>query len=42
LVLAGSADFKSELMRSDLFDKRLAKVMIKMVDVSYGGEDVFN
>jgi len=42
LVLAGSADFKSELMRSDLFDKRLAKVVIKMVDVSYGGENGFN
>jgi len=42
LVLAGSADFKSELMRSDLFDKRLAKVVIKMVDVSYGGENGFS
>eukprot|EP00594_Rhizosolenia_setigera_P013605 CAMPEP_0178972734 /NCGR_PEP_ID=MMETSP0789-20121207/21222_1 /TAXON_ID=3005 /ORGANISM="Rhizosolenia setigera, Strain CCMP 1694" /LENGTH=463 /DNA_ID=CAMNT_0020660303 /DNA_START=159 /DNA_END=1550 /DNA_ORIENTATION=+ len=42
LVLAGSADFKSELMRSDLFDKRLSKIVIKMVDVSYGGENGFN
>lgn len=42
LVLAGSADFKSELMRSDLFDPRLAKIVIKMVDVSYGGENGFN
>lgn len=42
LVLAGSADFKSELMRSDLFDPRLAKIVIKMVDVSYGGEQGFN
>lgn len=42
MVLAGSADFKSELMRSDLFDKRLANVVIKMVDVSYGGENGFN
>lgn len=41
LVLAGSADFKSELMRSDLFDQRLAKIVIKMVDVSYGGEQGF-
>lgn len=41
LVLAGSADFKSELMRSDLFDQRLAKIVIKMVDVSYGGENGF-
>lgn len=42
LVLAGSADFKSELMRSDLFDPRLSKIVIKMVDVSYGGEQGFN
>ena len=41
LVLAGSADFKSELMRSDLFDMRLSKIVIKMVDVSYGGESGF-
>mmetsp|Transcript_30968 Transcript_30968/g.36801 ORF Transcript_30968/g.36801 Transcript_30968/m.36801 type:complete len:459 (-) Transcript_30968:254-1630(-) len=42
LVLAGSADFKAELMRSDLFDQRLHKIVIKMVDVSYGGENGFN
>jgi len=42
LVLAGSADFKSELMRSDLFDQRLQKIVLKMVDVSYGGENGFN
>merc|ERR1711893_39456 len=36
IVLAGSADFKSELMRSDLFDQRLHKIVVKMVDVSYG------
>ena len=42
LVLAGSADFKSELMRSDLFDQRLRDIVIKMVDVSYGGLQGFN
>jgi len=42
IVLAGSADFKTELMRSDLFDMRLQKIVIKMVDVSYGGENGFN
>ena len=42
LILAGSADFKSELMRSDLFDLRLSKIVIKMVDVSYGGLGGFN
>jgi peptide chain release factor subunit 1 len=42
IVLAGSADFKTELVRSDLFDPRLAKIVIKMIDVSYGGEQGFN
>ncbi|GMI45764.1 hypothetical protein TrCOL_g9276 [Triparma columacea] len=42
IVLAGSADFKSELARSDLFDPRLLKAVIKTVDVSYGGENGFN
>lgn len=42
LVLAGSADFKSELLGSDMFDPRLQKVVIKTVDVSYGGEIGFN
>jgi peptide chain release factor subunit 1 len=42
IVLAGSADFKAELMRSDLFDPRLAKIVVKLVDVSYGGEQGFN
>jgi len=42
LILAGSADFKAELMRSDLFDQRLSKIVLKMVDVSYGGENGFN
>lgn len=42
LVLAGSADFKTELQASDMFDQRLAKIIIKSVDVSYGGESGFN
>lgn len=42
IVLAGSADFKMELQRSDLLDPRLAEVVIKLVDVSYGGEIGFN
>ena len=42
LVLAGSAEFKTELGESDLFDPRLAAVLIKIVDVSYGGENGFN
>ncbi|KZV83611.1 peptide chain release factor eRF/aRF subunit 1 [Exidia glandulosa HHB12029] len=42
LVLAGSADFKNELNSSDLFDPRLAAKVIRVVDVSYGGENGFN
>lgn len=42
LVLAGSADFKTELGQSDLFDHRLAPKVIRTVDVSYGGENGFN
>lgn len=42
IVLAGSADFKTELVRSDLFDPRLSKIVIKMVDISYGGMNGFN
>ncbi len=42
IVLAGSADFKTELKGSDLFDPRLAAKVIKVVDVSYGGENGFN
>ncbi|CAD7936665.1 unnamed protein product [Amoebophrya sp. A120] len=42
LVLAGSAEFKNDLLASDLFDPRLADVVIKVVDVSYGGENGFN
>ncbi|KAF8472497.1 peptide chain release factor eRF1/aRF1 [Kalaharituber pfeilii] len=42
LILAGSADFKSELNQSDMFDQRLQARVIKVVDVSYGGENGFN
>lgn len=42
LVLAGSADFKTELGQSDMLDQRLAAKIIKVVDVSYGGENGFN
>ena len=36
LVLAGSADFKTELGTSDMFDQRLQAVVLATVDVSYG------
>ena len=42
LILAGSADFKTELSQSDMFDPRLQNKIIKLVDVSYGGENGFN
>jgi peptide chain release factor subunit 1 len=42
LILAGSADFKNDLNQSDMFDQRLQAKVIKVVDVSYGGENGFN
>jgi len=42
IVLAGSAEFKNKLHESDLFDPRLQASIIKVVDVSYGGENGFN
>ncbi|KAJ4304087.1 translation termination factor eRF1 [Collariella sp. IMI 366227] len=42
IVLAGSADFKNDLNASDLFDGRLQTKVVKVVDVSYGGENGFN
>ncbi|KAI9847823.1 MAG: Polypeptide release factor (eRF1) in translation termination [Sclerophora amabilis] len=42
LILAGSADFKNDLNQSDMFDGRLQSKVIKVVDVSYGGESGFN
>lgn len=42
IVLAGSADFKTDLHGSDMFDQRLVAKVIKVVDVSYGGLNGFN
>jgi len=42
LVLAGSADFKNELHTTDMFDPRLLAIVVKVVDVSYGGENGFS
>lgn len=41
LILAGSADFKSELSTT-LLDPRLQKIIMKIVDVSYGSENGLN
>ncbi|KAJ2538015.1 translation termination factor eRF1 [Coemansia sp. RSA 1878] len=42
IILAGSAEFKNDLLKSDLFDQRLATRVVKTVDVSYGGESGFD
>lgn len=42
LILAGSAEFKNDLMGSHLFDPRLSSKVLKIVDVSYGSENGFN
>jgi peptide chain release factor subunit 1 len=42
LILAGSADFKTELSQSDMFDPRLQTKVLNVVDVSYGGDNGFN
>lgn len=39
LIVGGLADFKTVLIESDLFDPRLKKIVLKTVDVSYGGEN---
>jgi peptide chain release factor subunit 1 len=38
LILGGSADLKTELGESDLFDQRLKAKILKYVDISYGNE----
>jgi len=42
LILAGLADFKNELAQTEMFDARLRNVIIKIVDVQYGGENGFS
>jgi peptide chain release factor subunit 1 len=42
LILAGSAEFKAKLSTSDLFDPRLSAIVLKLLDVQYGGENGFN
>jgi peptide chain release factor subunit 1 len=42
LVIAGLADFKTELSASDMFDPRLQAKIFKIVDISYGGDAGFN
>lgn len=42
IVMAGSADFKTVIQESDVFDKRLRSVIVATYDVSYGGENGLN
>ena len=42
MVLAGSADFKNDLNKTDMFDPRLQCKVINVVDVSYGFENGLN
>jgi len=42
LILAGSADFKTDMEKSQMFDPRLLVKVTKVVDVSYGGINGLN
>lgn len=42
IVMAGSADFKTVIQQSDMFDRRLQEVIVATFDVSYGGENGLN
>ena len=42
LVLAGSADFKNDLNKTEMFDPRLQAKVVNIVDVSYGFENGLN
>ncbi|KAJ0046752.1 hypothetical protein Pint_05788 [Pistacia integerrima] len=42
LILAGSAEFKTELSQSDMFDSCLRAKILKVVDISYGGKKGFD
>ncbi|GMR57329.1 hypothetical protein PMAYCL1PPCAC_27524 [Pristionchus mayeri] len=42
LILAGSADFKTDLAESELLSQRLRAAIVKTVDIAYGGENGFN
>jgi peptide chain release factor subunit 1 len=42
LILAGSADFKTQLSQSDILDNRLKSIILGVLDICYGGEEGFN
>ncbi len=42
LIIAGSADFKDMLYKDERFDPRLKKIVVKIVDTSYGSYNGLN
>jgi peptide chain release factor subunit 1 len=42
IILAGLADLKNELNNSDMFDQRLRRIVVGVVDTSYGFENGLN
>jgi len=42
LFVAGIAEFKHHLVSADVFDARLKPLVIKLIDVAYGGEQGFS
>lgn len=42
LIFAGSADFKTELAKTDMLDSRLKPIILKLVDTAYGEEAGLN
>jgi len=42
IILAGSANFKSDLEKGDVLDERIQKGVVSIVDISYGGENGLN
>lgn len=41
IIIAGNADMKTLLFQSGLLDYRLSKIVLKLIDVAYGGENGF-
>jgi peptide chain release factor subunit 1 len=42
IVLGGYADFKTRVAESQFFDERLKRIIVNVVDISYGGEQGLN
>lgn len=36
IVMAGNADFKTNVYDNNTFDERLKKIVLKQIDISYG------